>query len=66
MDSIAVQKRALHIMIDALPSLGAVMKSALNDLSHYFYTADDDQRRQLIEAGLLQAQQELHGKRRES
>ena len=41
MDSVAIQRRALHLMVDALPGMYSVMKSALNDFSH-FYTIDDD------------------------
>ena len=59
-DSVAVQKKALHLMIDALPAFQGTLKDALNDLSQYFST-DAEQRGQLIKAAMIQARKEIHG-----
>ena len=59
-DSPAVERKAVHLMVDALPAFHGVLKEALDDLSQYF-SADMDQRKQLVMAALLQARQEVHG-----
>lgn len=57
-----LQRRALHIMVDALADSTQILETALDDMACCFAPTDREQRQQLIGIALIQAGHEMENR----